>query len=119
MGGMRGDRGRRTEELGKRLRAEALKALELDEEATALVTPRLDSVLETRKLILAETARRRDEFRKKIREVTEPAEIETLLKNYREAKQAEQAQLKSSQDQLRELLTLSQEAKLVALNLLD
>lgn len=110
---------RNREELGKRLHEEALKALALDEEAAALVTPRLESVLETRKLILSETERRRDAFRKKIREASDPVAIEALLKDYREAQKADTEHLKAAQAQLRELLTLPQEAKLVALNILD
>jgi Spy/CpxP family protein refolding chaperone len=123
MRGMRGrwgrDRGQQREELSKRLRTQALESLALDEEVAAVVVPLLDTVLETRKLILSEGERRRGEFTKKVKETSDPEALTKLLADFRSAQKADQEQLAAAQAQLHEILTLDQEAKLVGLNILD
>lgn len=115
----RGGRGRGGEQLGARLREEAVKSLALSEEESAVVLPRLDTVLETRKLVLEEQNRRRDEFLKKVKETTDGSELAKLLADFRAAKGNDGESLKAAQSQLTEVLTVEQEAKLVALNILD
>lgn len=114
-----GMNGRAREDLTKRLRKQAIDVLALDEEAAALVLPLLDTVLETQKLLVEETKRRRDEFRKKVRESSDPDELTSLLKEFRSAAEEDKKQVAAAQDKLRELLTLQQEAQLVGLQILD
>ncbi len=110
---------RNRQDLTKRLRKQAVDALALGEEAAALVLPLLDTVLETRKLMLEEAKRRRDEFRKKARESSDPDELTRLLKEFRSAAAEDKKQVAAVGDALRELLTLQQEAQLVGLQILN
>lgn len=121
MRGRFGDRrrGPNREELGRRLREEAVKALALGEEEQAVVLPLLDTVLETRKLVMQEQARRRDAFLESVRSTTDAGALTQLLTDYRAAREADKAQVTQAQAQLREVLTVEQEAKLVGLNILD
>ena len=123
--GSRGDRGGfgrggpGREQGRARLRDEAVKALALGEEEAAVVLPMLDTVLETRELLMREGQERRDAFLKTAREESDPQALAAALEAFRKAKADDKAQLAASQEQLREVLTLEQEAKLVALNVLD
>ncbi len=112
-------RGRGREELGRRLREEAVKALALTTEEQAVVLPLLDAVFETRKLLTQEQERRRQELLEKVRSAEQGEELAKLLEEYRAAREADKAQLTLAQNQLREVLTVEQEAKLVGLNVLD
>jgi len=103
----------------KRLRTEAIKSLALSEEESAVLVPLLDGVIETRKLLKAEAEKRRKTFLEKVRATSDEAELASLLKEFRAAKAADTATLKKSQTKLVEVLTPTQEAKLVAFNLLD
>ncbi|RMG19120.1 MAG: hypothetical protein D6731_00300 [Planctomycetota bacterium] len=114
-----GNQRRNREELGKRLKQQALEALRLDAETRAAVEPLLDTVFHTRQLILEEQERRRDELRRKLRETNDPEVLQKLLAEFRDANRADRDQLKAAQEQLREVLTVEQEARLVALNILD
>ncbi len=120
--GERGERGGRRggrEALGRRLRDEAVKALALSEEEQAVVLPLLDSVLETRRLQLEEQERRRQALLEQVRQTTDGDALQKLLTEYRASKQADEVQLAQAQTQLREVLTVEQEAKLVGLNVLQ
>lgn len=112
-------RGRGREELGRRLREEAVKALALSTEEQAVVLPLLDAVFETRRLLTQEQERRRQELLEKVRSAGQGEELAKLLEEYRAAREADKAQLTLAQNQLREVLTVEQEAKLVGLNVLD
>lgn len=118
-GGPGGRGGRGGPQLKERLREDALKALALSQEEAAVVTPRLDTVLETRDLTQREAQRAREEFMTKVRETTDQAALQKLLADYRTARESGKAQEKTAMDGLRELLTVEQEAKLVGLGILD
>jgi Spy/CpxP family protein refolding chaperone len=112
--------GREGRERGRaRLREEAVKALNLGEEEAAVVLPLLDTVLETRELLMKEGEQRRNDFLKKAREESDPEALAAALEAFRAAKAEDKAQIAAAQEQLREVLTLEQEARLVALNILD
>ena len=115
--GGRGGRGRGNNKV--RLREEAVKALALTPEEQAVVMPLLDAVLDTRELLQREGDERRDGFLKKVRETTDQQALATLLAEYRTARDKDGETLKQSSAQLREVLTVEQEAKLVGLNILD
>lgn len=118
--GARGQRGGRGGPQNKaRLREEAVKALALSEEEAAVVLPRLDTVLDTRELLQREQQTRRQDFLKKARETSDGDALNALLAEFRAAREADKDQVKASMDQLREVLTLEQEVKLVGLNVLD
>lgn len=118
--GDRGGRGGRNSELDfKRLREEAIKSLALSEEESAVLVPLLDGVLETRKLLTEEGEKRRKEFLEKVRNTTDEGELAELLTKYRTDRNGDKETLKKAMSKLTEVLTPTQEAKLVALNLLD
>ncbi|MGE0710182.1 MAG: Spy/CpxP family protein refolding chaperone [Planctomycetota bacterium] len=117
--GERGDRGGGREVNFQRLRDEALKALKLSEEESAVLVPLLDGVFETRKLLVAEQDKRRNAFLEKVRATTGETELAALLKKYREDRDQDKETLKKAQKKLVEALTPEQEALLVAMNILD
>lgn len=113
------DRGRRRGDNFKQLRERALKELKLSDEEKAVLVPMLDGVLETRKLLAAESDKRRKTFLEKVRATTGETELAMLLKEYRAAGSQDKETLKKAQAKLVEALTPEQEALLVALNILD
>lgn len=115
--GGRGGFGR--ENTRARLKEDALKALALTEEEAAVVTPLLDTCLETRELLVQEGERRRQEFLQKARETQDPEALGKLLEEFRASREADKATARQTMDQLREVLTVEQEAKLVGLGVLD
>ena len=115
----RGGRGRGGPQLKARLREQAVEALALSEEEAAVVLPRLDTVLDTREMLNNEQQTLRQDFLKKARETTEGDALNALLTEFRAAQDADREQVKAAMDQLREVLTLEQEVKLVGLNVLD
>lgn len=117
--GRRGRGGRGGPQNKARLRDEAVKALALGEEEAAVVLPRLDTVLDTRELLQREQETRRQDFLKKARETSDGDALNALLAEFRTAREADKEQVKAAMDQLREVLTLEQEVKLVGLNVLD
>jgi len=114
----RGGRGGR-EAARDRLREQAVDALALGEEEAAVVLPLLDTVLETRTLLLQEREERRQDFLEKVRKETDPDALQALMTDYREAKAADRQATEDAMEQLRQVLTLEQEAKLVGLGVLD
>lgn len=117
-GGPGGGRGGR-QQTRARLREEALRSLALSEEEAAVVTPLLDGCLETRELLLNEAETRRQGFLEKVRATSDAEALAKLLEEFRLARQADESTVKQSMDQLREVLTVEQEAKLVGLGILD
>lgn len=111
-GGRRGD-------MTKRLKGEAVKALKMTAEEKAVLEPMIDSVLATRKLLLDQEKKRRDKFLQSVRETDDEAKLKELLLKYRKERDEDKGTLKKAQAQLVEALTPVQEAKLVALNILD
>lgn len=118
-GGRGGRGGFGRENSRARLKEQALEALALSEEEAAVVTPLLDTCLETRELLLEEGERRRQEFLQKARETSEPEALGKLLEEFRASREADKATARQTMDQLREVLTVEQEAKLVGLGVLD
>jgi periplasmic protein CpxP/Spy len=102
-----------------RLREQAVTALALSPEEEAFVLERLDTVLETRTLIRQEQEQRRQDFLSKVRSTTEPTELQTALGEFRAAQAADRESEQAAMNQLREVLTLEQEAQLVALGILE
>lgn len=120
-GGERGPMGRGPDRgaMQRRLREQAVSELKLGPEEATVVLPLLDAVFETRRLLEEEHEKRREAFLRSVHETTDPQQLNTLLLDYRAARESDRAQVKQSMDQLREVLTLEQEARLVALNVLD
>lgn len=118
-GGPGGRGGRGGPQMRERLREDALKSLALSQEEAAVVTPLLDTVLETRELLMREEGERRNQFMEKVRGTTDQAALAKLLEEYRAKREADKATGKKAMDQLREVLTVEQEAKLVGLGILD
>lgn len=102
-----------------RLREDALKSLALTEDEAAVVTPLLDTCLETRELLMREGETRRQAFLEKARQTTDPAALTKSLEEFRAAREADKAQSTQAMNQLREVLTVEQEAKLVGLGILE
>jgi Spy/CpxP family protein refolding chaperone len=111
-GGNRGD-------MTKQLKGEALKALKMTTEEKAVLEPMIDSVLATRKLLVDQEKKRRDKFLQSVRETDDEAKLKEFLAKYRKERDEDKGTLKKAQAQLVEALTPVQEAKLVALNILD
>ncbi|MCO5170317.1 MAG: hypothetical protein M9894_28610 [Planctomycetes bacterium] len=103
----------------QRLKDEALRALALTDEELAVVGPLLDTCLETRELLMAEGETRRQSFLQKARETTDAEALGKLLDQFRVSREQDKATVKQAMDQLREVLTVEQEAKLVGLGVLD
>lgn len=103
----------------QRLREDALKALALTEDEAAVVTPLLDTCLETRELLMREGETRRQAFLEKARQTTDAAALTKALEEFRAAREADKATATQAMSQLREVLTVEQEAKLVGLGILD
>lgn len=114
-----GGEGRGRERGRERLREEALSALDLQGEDAAVITPLLDAVLQGRDVGRADAETRRRELQQKVAETTDPEAIGKLLAEFRAAREAARAAALQSQEQLREVLTVEQEAKLVALGVLE
>ncbi|MBX3467805.1 MAG: hypothetical protein KF878_13050 [Planctomycetes bacterium] len=112
MGGPRGN-------TRQRLKDEALRALALTDEELAVVGPLLDTTLETRELLMQEGESRRQQFLQKARETTDAEALGKLLDQFRLSREQDKATVKQAMDQLREVLTVEQEAKLVGLGVLD
>lgn len=104
---------------GERLREEALAALNLQGEDAAVITPLLDAVLQGREAGRGDAETRRRELQTKVGETTDPEAIGKLLSDFRAAREAARAAALQTQEQLREVLTVEQEAKLVALGVLE
>lgn len=121
-GGEGGERGRGGEGRrfgGERLREQALAALALEGEDAAVITPLLDAVLQGRDAARTEAETRRRELQQKVGETTDAEAIGKLLADYRAARETAHATALQTQEQLREVLTVEQEAKLVALGVLE
>ena len=117
--GGEGRGGRGGQQNKARLREEAIRALALTPEEQAVVMPLLDTVLDTRELLQREGETRREAFLRKVRETTDQQALATLLADYRKSRETDLEQVKAASSQLREVLTVEQEAKLVGLNILD
>ncbi len=120
--GERGGFGRRArgERGGARLRAQALEALALGAEEAAVITPLLDAALQRREAAASEAEAQRRALLEKLAQAQGDDEAAVaLLEAFRAERATARAATAQVQDQLREVLTVEQEAKLVALGVLE
>jgi hypothetical protein len=96
-----------------------MRTLKLDEEESAVIKPLLDAVLETQKLLRGEAAKRWAAFKTAALEGDDEAVLTKLLKTLRRERAEDEATLNKTREKLREVLSIPQEAKLVALRVLD
>jgi Spy/CpxP family protein refolding chaperone len=113
--GGRGERGDRR----PRLREEALSALALGADEAAVVTPLLDAALQARETVRTDAETQRRQLLETLKETTDADAVSKLLEQYRAARSGDRSTIQQAQEQLREVLTLEQEAKLVGLGILE
>ena len=97
--------------------AQVLGSLSLSEEEQAVIAPRLEGLLETRKLLQGEQGKRLAAFRASLADA-DPTKVEQALAEFRQARDEDEATIQKAQERVREVLTPVQEAKLVAAGLL-
>jgi Spy/CpxP family protein refolding chaperone len=102
-----------------RLRQEAVKALNLNEEASAVVLPVLDKILAAQTAARESLRTQQQALQQKAAGDVTTDELKAQLDAFRKARKDAQDKLASARAELQELLTLQQEAKLVALGILD
>lgn len=117
-GGPGGPGGRGGDRRG-RLREEALAALALGADEAAVVTPLLDAALTARETIRTDAETQRRQLLESLKETTDADAVSKLLEQFRAARGGDRTTIQTAQDQLREVLTLEQEAKLVGLGILE
>jgi protein CpxP len=123
--GGQGGRGRRDpEQMKKDLYDQAMKILALKPEEAAVVMPLVKDAIDARAAVRQDDDTRRQDFLAYMRTATagtdaEKAAIAAKLAEYRSAREAGKAKLKDSEDKLRDVLTVENEAKLCALNILE
>jgi Spy/CpxP family protein refolding chaperone len=113
------DRGGRDRKPKRDLKAEALTALALEGDAKVVVEPMIEAVVAARKAQGEAVRSARDTLKQAIEGQTDEGAITTAVAEFRKARDEARAKTEEAQGDLRELLTVEQEAKLVALGLLD
>lgn len=116
--------GRDPESMKKRLMEQAEKELQLSPDEKSAVLPLIQKVLDAGAEARVNGDKRREEFTQFVKKVggadeAQKAEVQKKLEEYRHAREADQQKVKDAQAALREVLTLENEAKLVALGILD
>jgi Spy/CpxP family protein refolding chaperone len=116
--------GRDPEAMKARLLEQAQKELALTADEKTAVVPLLQRLLDARAEARVNGDKRREEFTQFVKKVggadeAQKAELQKKLDEFRKAREAEQAKIKDAQSALREVLTIENEAKLVALGILD
>jgi hypothetical protein len=116
--------GRDPESMKKRLYDQAEKELTLTADEKNAVMPLVQKVLDARAEARVNGDKRRAEFTEFVKKVggTDEAaknELQKKLDEFRKAREAEQARIRDAQQALREVLTIENEAKLVAIGILD
>lgn len=104
--------------LAKQLLAEVMAALGLGPEETAVLQPMIKALIDHKIIGGHELANQRDTLAKTTAAAPGDDKIKTAVAGYREAQKAWSDKLTELQDQVRELLVLSQEAVLVSRDLL-
>ncbi|MBL4848761.1 MAG: hypothetical protein JKY65_24840 [Planctomycetes bacterium] len=113
-----GDKGR-DEERDDELRKRALKVLAVSDEEAAVLSPLVDGVLQTRRILREEGQTRRAVYLEKVAKLEDAAAVAALLAEFRKQRKEDEESLKKSRHALRETLTAIQEARLVGLGILD
>lgn len=117
--GERGERGLRGMR-GERMVEEAVRVLALSPEDEQIIAPLVRQTVETQGQQRQQVMERRREFQEFVRGGdANQEELATRLAAYRQAVVDAEAQVKARQEELRSLLTVEQEAKLVALGVLE
>lgn len=116
--------GRDPEAMKKRLMEQAEKELSLTPEEKQAVLPLIQKVLDARAEARTNGDKRKEEFTSFVKKATGAddqgkVEIQKRLEDYRKAREVDQQKIKEAQANLREVLTIDNEAKLVSLGILD
>lgn len=116
--------GRDPESMKKRLLEQAEKELALAPEEKSAVVPLIQKVLDARAEARTNGDKRKEEFTQFVKKVggadeAQKAELQKKLEEFRKARETDQNHVKDAQAALREVLTIENEAKLVALGILD
>ncbi|MGE0712371.1 MAG: hypothetical protein AB7N76_01515 [Planctomycetota bacterium] len=98
---------------------QVLKAISATEEEQAVLKPLVDGVLETDRLLDGEGTKRQQRYREAVAKTQDPAALGPLLDRYRKEQAEDRATREKARAKLREVLTKPQEARLVALGLLE
>jgi Spy/CpxP family protein refolding chaperone len=118
-GGGPGGFGRDPAQMKKRLMDDAEKALMLSADEKAAVLPLIEKAVDARTQTRTDGDKRREEFLTFVKKTSTPEEVKAKLEEYRKARESDQEKVKTAQKALRDVLTIEQEAKLVALGILD
>ncbi len=116
--------GRDPEQLKKRLMEQAEKELGLTDSEKQAVLPLIQKVLDARAEARTSYEKRKEEFTDFSKKATGQddagkAAIQKRLDEFRRAREADLEKIKDAESALREVLTIGNEAKLVALGILD
>ena len=98
---------------------QVLKQLKLSEEEAAVVGPLVDGLLETQKLLGQAQAERKKAFQAAALASDDDEALGKLLETYRREKAEDQKTITKARESFREVLSPGQEAKAVALGLLE
>jgi len=112
------------EALKKRLMDQAEKELALNPAEKTAVLPLIQKVLDARAEARTSGDKRKEDFTNFVRKAvgqdeTQKADMQKRLEEYRRAREADQEKIKEAEAALRDVLTIENEAKLVALGILD
>jgi Spy/CpxP family protein refolding chaperone len=118
-GGPGGGFGRDPAQMKKRLMDDAEKALMLSADEKAAVMPLIEKAVDARTQTRTDGDKRREEFLTFVKKTSTPEEVKAKLEEYRKAREADSDKVKTAQKALRDVLTIEQEAKLVALGILE
>ncbi|MBI3722997.1 hypothetical protein HY251_03440 [bacterium] len=115
---------RSPEDQKKRLHDRAEKELALTSEEKAAVMPLVDKVLDVRTDARVNDEKRKEEFTNFVKKApagteSEKAEIASKLAEFRKAREEDKKKVKDAQAALREVLTVENEARLMAIGVLD
>jgi Spy/CpxP family protein refolding chaperone len=117
-GGGRGPFGN-PEQRKKQLIEDAEKALVLSGEEKTVITPLVEKAVDARMTTRTEGDKRREEFLAFVKKDSPAEEVKAKLEAFRKARDEDNAKVTAAQKALRDVLTPEQEAKLVALGVLD
>jgi Spy/CpxP family protein refolding chaperone len=106
-------------QMKKRLMDDAEKALMLSADEKAAVMPLIEKAVDARTQTRTDGDKRREEFLTFVKKTSTPEEVKAKLEEYRKARETDQEKVKTAQKALRDVLTIEQEAKLVALGILE
>lgn len=117
-GGPGGGFGRNPEQMKKRLMDDAEKALMLSAEEKTAVMPLVEKAIDAATQARTDGDKRREDFLAFVKKSQSPEEVKAKLEEYRKARDADDEKVKTAEKALRDVLTIEQEAKLVALRVI-